>query len=417
MNGPEYDVDRALRHQVEHLNDAPLTLDDIRGRATGIRRRRRIAAGVSAAAVVAIVAPLGFVLADRAPESLPPADRPSPTLLTPSPSPTTGETPSAPTTPVVYDIDTTPPAEGTTGAEIGLPYWFDGQVSLPAGETLTSKDRVYDVVRDPDTGHLLGFTFAQGEYQLEEFGPDGTVLSSAPATSNRIAVAPDGATYAYVTQVGGTWQLVEKGAHSGTWDLGATTPEQGTGATGLLSDGSVVFETRVGRPMLASPDGSTRRIPGTFLTVVGSSAVTDRIAAQTSYNNDGTSCWAVIDTAGKSVAETCDHALGEFSPDGRYVYGFPSDSDGLGPTSVSILDATTLEPVATFAMPNGGFLATPLAWRGDTLVANAWHDSTWYVEFLGVDGVLQLRSSFPGPNNFDPPPFEFGAGPLAGPTG
>ncbi len=44
------ELGRELHRRVDALYDAPLTLDDVRGRARGIRRRRRVAAAVSTAA-------------------------------------------------------------------------------------------------------------------------------------------------------------------------------------------------------------------------------------------------------------------------------------------------------------------------------------------------------------------------------
>jgi hypothetical protein len=404
----ENDLNRAMRHQVEHLHGAPLTLGDVQSRAKRIQRRRRIAASVAAAAAVAVITPIGVLLANNGPESSGPIHQPTAT----TPTTSTG-------VPATYTIDVTPPAEGTTLAELGIPYWSKGQLNSVTGEAVPIADRVYDAVRAPN-GQWGAMTFdGQGAYSWTSFDPSGAVLAPpAAATSGQVAVTPDGSHYAYLAKSApdgpgaASWQLTLGGTDGRTWDLGGAAPNApGNGAVGILSDGSVVYEFEAGKPMLARPDGKTVAIPGVYLKTVAASYATGRIAVETSYNNDGTSCWATVDSSGTVDAEQCDHALGDFSADGKYVIGYPSDSDGLGPTSVSILDAATLQAVATFTMPRDGFLASNWAWTGHTIVANAFFGGTWNVELLGTDGVLQLRSVGTQGDETEPP-FEFGAGPL-----
>ncbi|MGD9962098.1 hypothetical protein [Nocardioides sp.] len=419
MNHNHDDLDRALRQQVEHLDSTPLSLGDVQSRAKRILRRRRIAASVSAAAAVAVIAPFGVALANNQPDSAPPLQQPTGTTqsptVTPSETPGTnaGEAPR-------YDIDLTPPAEGTTGAELGIPYWYDGQLNSPAGDVVSVPQPVYHPVFDTTIGQWAGITFddQEGTTAWASFDPDGGELETSPTMADAVAVTPDGSSYAYIAKISPdgpgdpTWTLVKAGADPQTWDLGTTDSEApGGGPMGILSDGTVVFEFESGKPMLADPDGRITALPGKYLKTVDATA-DGRIAVQTSYNDDGTSCWAVVDTGGKKLARTCDHALDEFSADGRYVMGSPSNADGLGASVVSILDAQTLKPAANFTVPRGAFIWLPMAWDGDTLLAQVWKQGTWTLEHLSLDGVLQQRS-VRVQGDETTAPFQFGAGPLS----
>ena len=60
---------------------------------------------------------------------------------------------------------------------------------------------------------------------------------------------------------------------------------------------------------------------------------------------------------------TCDYQVQQISPDGEYVAAPQSQYDGLGPTQLSILDATSGEQTGTYS-PEGGFIGT-WAWTTD----------------------------------------------------
>ena len=54
---------RQLHDQVDGMNDQPLGLGDVKGRAGRIQRNRRLAAGVAVAAAVAIITPVAMFAA------------------------------------------------------------------------------------------------------------------------------------------------------------------------------------------------------------------------------------------------------------------------------------------------------------------------------------------------------------------
>ena len=80
---------RGLQDRAGDVSGAPVGLDEVKRTARGIRRRRRITSGVVAAAVVAIVVPVGLNAAGSTN-----ADRPvAPATTSPSGTPTRAGTP------------------------------------------------------------------------------------------------------------------------------------------------------------------------------------------------------------------------------------------------------------------------------------------------------------------------------------
>jgi hypothetical protein len=97
---------------------------------------------------------------------------------------------------------------------------------------------------------------------------------------------------------------------------------------------------------------------------------------------------------GAAVWETCDHQLGAFSPDGQHLVGLAAYFDGPGSPSLSILDATTGEPVVDFeltAAPQRVVAIAPeVVWEDDqTLLATYIDGTEQYVVRLGLDGTVE----------------------------
>ena len=57
MNDLDDQLNRTLREHADGVHGAPLAFDDVRGRATSIRRRRRLASGLGVAAAIAVIVP------------------------------------------------------------------------------------------------------------------------------------------------------------------------------------------------------------------------------------------------------------------------------------------------------------------------------------------------------------------------
>ncbi len=57
MSDLDDELNRTLREHADGVQGAPLAFDDVRGRATSIRRRRRLASGLGVAAAIAVIVP------------------------------------------------------------------------------------------------------------------------------------------------------------------------------------------------------------------------------------------------------------------------------------------------------------------------------------------------------------------------
>ena len=414
MNNSDDHITRALHQQADPIQEGPLTMADIRGKARSIQRRRTLATVAGAAAVVAVIAPVGILALQNGDDGKAPGfgNSSTPTsTVTPTDNPTTTPPAGAQT----YTVDMSPDVDGTTGGETGIPMWMAGSISDAHGTATDVGQEVYGFVQDAN-GNWAGMTFSQGEYRWTSFQSDGTVLTSEPASSDRVAVTPDGKSFAWISEyapdgaAANQWQLTLAGPRAKVWPLDVT-PESGAGVVGILDDGSVVFEMGTQQVMIAHQNGQISQLSKGLLKGTSVSTATGMIAVQTSSNNDGTSCWAVVDASGAKQADTCDYALGQFNADGSLIVGMDSQSDGLGPSRIYLLDAGTLEPVATFTAPKNGFFWSETAWSGHTILADVYADGEWGLAWLSADGIKMQRSANK-PGDDMTPPYLFGAGPL-----
>ena len=415
MNNSDDHITRALRQQADQIQEGPLTMADITGKARSIQRRRLLASVAGAAAVVAVIAPVGILaLTDSDNGTAPPASTGTPTPSTPTDTAVPG--------PPTYTVDLTPSdVDGTTGGEPGIPMWMDGGIAAADGTTTNVGQVVHGFVQDAN-GNWAGMTQSPtGDWQWTSFQDDGTVLTTEPATSDQVAVTPDGQSFAWISEFAPDspdpkqWQLTLSGPHAKVWPLDITA-DSGAAVVGILDDGSVVFDLGSGGVKIARQNGSITDLGKGLLAGSSVSTATGAIAVQTSYNDDGTSCWAIVDASGASKVETCDYALGQFSTDGSLIVGMDSQSDGLGPARLYLLDADTLEPLATFEAPGfgtakQGYFWGATAWTGGTILADVYADGEWGLAWLSPDGVKMQRSANK-PGDGTEPPYLFGAGPL-----
>jgi len=412
MNNSDDHIHRALQQQANQIQEGPLTMADIKGKARSIQRRRTLATVAGAAAVVAVIAPIGVFALNQGDNNAAPVNPGTSTApVTPTDNPTTTPPASAST----YTVDMTPDVDGTYNGAPMIPMWMEGGISDAHGTTTNVGQEVYGFVQDAN-GNWAGMTFSQGEYRWTSFQSDGTILTSEPASSDRVAVTPDGQSFAWISEYAPDspdpkqWQLTLAGPQAKVWPLDVA-PESGAGVVGILDDGSVVFETGPQHVMVAHQDGQISKLGKGLLKGASVSTATGMIAVQTSYNDDGTSCWAIVDASGAKQADTCDYALGQFSADGTLIVGRDSQSDGLGPSRIYLLDATTLKPLATFKAPTNGFFWSATAWSGDSILADVYADGEWGLAWLSPDGIKMQRSANK-PGDDMTPPYLFGAGPL-----
>ena len=82
MSDLDNELSQALRRRAESMHGTPLAFDDVRGKATSIRRRRRVASGLAVAAAVAVIVPTALIASKGSNSDGPlPATQP-PTVVT-----------------------------------------------------------------------------------------------------------------------------------------------------------------------------------------------------------------------------------------------------------------------------------------------------------------------------------------------
>lgn len=384
-----------LHQRADALHDTPLDLLAVRGRATSIRRRRTAAAGLAVAGVVAaVVVPLSLLPLGGNDRGLDPqpADTitpiPEPVPLDPRSAPV-GDAPRAPYVAIGAKQLVTP--AGTYDLPEAYPQitpYGDGWIAV-------------SVSGDSDTS-----------YSVEVLDPELRQADGA-AESSDLAVSEDGSEIAWVEFDGvRQWTLrvapSNAEAESSSIPVARGGPRSLTRPVGFLPDGAVVLSTT--EPVNASQTFSVVERDGTitpfagFNHLAGSSSVSGLVGGQTQYLGDD-SCSGVLDPlsgSGDLVWETCDHSLGAFSPDGRFVVGLADYSDGLGSPSVAILDATTGKPVVDF---ESGRTARSAAAVGDvvwedatTLLATVTQGADQYLVRATIDGRVE-RVAGPEPVN------------------
>ncbi|MDP3891656.1 hypothetical protein, partial [Nocardioides sp.] len=127
------ELERGLRDRVSGLHDAPFDLEDVKGRAGQIRRRRRITTAIAATAVAAVVVPTAFLVAPSLTTSteIPPA-APSPSIVSPSEGRDDAEPPTA------GDSQELDVSDLESGQAPRIAYLEDGVIHLPDGTEFTA---------------------------------------------------------------------------------------------------------------------------------------------------------------------------------------------------------------------------------------------------------------------------------------
>ena len=104
----------------------------------------------------------------------------------------------------------------------------------------------------------------------------------------------------------------------------------------------------------------------------------------------GRRCTGVFDGSERRRWDTCEHVLGDFSPDARFVVGLRPGADDAATKGISILDARTGAVVADFTAGRGAAVQVDdLVWESSTaLLATVRTDGGWSLLRLTPDGGI-----------------------------
>lgn len=375
----------ALRRRAESADPTPLTLDDVRSRARGIRRTR-VGTGIAAAvaAVAAVVVPTSALVTGG-------DDRSDPPVASNGPTDRVVPTEQHLTVRVLGDL---PPGDAPR-----LAVRIGSDVLVPGGDRVqVGDDTVYAAVVGRSVVTVERLSEQESRFVVRD--SEGQVTLEKPANvDGALSVTPDRTAAAYVDAEGRihTWTESDGDlAMSGPVEniqLGAMTGSQtcrpaGDGSTDGIC--SVVFNRGVGGAGFADSTGASDPIPG-FIKVTDR---TDRLwVGQTRSTNDG-SCSAIKQAvAGRPVFDTCDYLLKDLSPDGAYVTASPPYGDGLCCSTYDILDAATGTPLITLDAKAGPTRTQVLEtrWEDDSHVLAVVSDGErWRIVRIGLDGSVEL---------------------------
>jgi hypothetical protein len=368
------DLTRSLREQADRIGGQPIDFDSVRGRARSMQRRRRLAAGAGVLAAVAVIAPIAVTATgglSRTDDSVPPATD------VPSPTPVGRVTAIA--------------ADAPRGEDPAVP-WMDGTVLHQPDGATTDLGTAYHEVTPYDGGWAV---VDLGEGTTSFLDADGNARQTF--TGQSLAVTVDGESLASVLT-----------ASAGDQDIGLY-PVTGVGPGGYLSsvvsfDGTVDLAGFTGVQEVAytltGAQGQSgawvtdwaqdpRRLPG-LINVQAASQTSGLVSGMTSIDElEPGSCSAVVVAAtGQQRWETCDYTLEAFSPDGHYVIGTDDYHDGLGGTTVAILDATDGTVLVEYTTRDIGFTGSSVWEDSSTVLVTTYQDGLWYVLRLGIDGTV-----------------------------
>lgn len=386
---------RALRDHADQVGGHPLDLDAVKGRARGIRRRRRVATGLAGAAVLAVALPVGLVVGDRLTGApIDPAN--------PSPAPTRDADPTpAPTPSTGPDrLDT---LDLPRGDDARIDYLRDGTLVSDEGEVDLGGGSIYDAGR-----------FAGGWYKVVGGGggaPSLVLLDADLAETDRFTISGDVAlsvsrgVIAFATPAGqvraaydGPASPVDLGAVSGNGlDVVALT-----GSDDCVEAGDCQAFVTVDQPgpQTRQVDGQGEGTPVAadgrpYLYVADATPDGGRLVGMVSIDElEPGSCSVLVDRTSGDSWETCDVALDALSPDGSSVSAGDAFSSGIGNGELAVLDAATGEErwhVVRRREADPFF--TQSVWEDDEhLLAVTHQQGTWSLVRFGLDGSAELAA-------------------------
>ena len=395
------DLGRTLRDRADSIGagEHPLSLDDVKGRARGIRRRRVAVTGLAAAAVLAVAVPAGVLVADRATtqREVPPVNSPSPDA-TSTPSPTEdGDV-------KVVTLDNNIDAHS---GKPGIDYLLNGDVMSRRDGSFTIQfpngqrpPHQYVALTPTDEAWLALWSDDRGGMSIDFVKRGGIVFDTRRSTDS-MAVSQDGSIAVYSTPDGELRSFSIFDEHLGVNDPAQAPPDvEPVAVTGSRTckeqepegGGCTVFYNDRGvdpAGYYASSHGIQERLED-VVRVTGVSP-DGRISGLVSVTDTG-SCSQVWTQDLTPEWKTCDYALGQFSPDGRYVLGHPAYGDGIGDSSVAILDAATGRVLVDYRNDRQAqAYINNAVWDVDgTVLATVFARGSWSLMRMSPGGLLSL---------------------------
>ena len=366
---------RSLDQQATGLHDAPFGLDDVRGRARGIQRRRRaLVAGTTAAVVLAVAIPLGLAAGGRD----------DPRGVDPAPSPVLGRAT------VLHDGELTRP----DGSTLPVPYDdVDEVATLGDGRTVLMLQR-RAVVLDATGAEQASYPVA---VNLLTAGREDRTVAWV-GEGNRVQVLeagrPEPVTLAAVpeSELGLSMVEVVNGDECAP-DSCRVTVGDGNAITYDVYPDEVV-PTELDLPFTSIDDVNAR---GDLWTVA--------LPTRDGEQHPCVATYHAVDQA--VVAQTCATSGLRFSPDEQHLLGMRGDNSMYG--ELTVLDAD-LRPVLTWA-PEGDLAISSAAWSDDTHLDVAVVDpdtSEWSLVRVALDGGSEvLEGPAPGGNPEAGPDYVF----------
>ena len=357
-------VSEELDQRARRLDDAPFSLDQVKGRAGAIRRTRRLTVAGAVLASAAVVVPIAVISGQGAGD----ADSvPGPASTSASPTRAT-------------DGVTTAPAPVPTADAIGADYLDDRTWVRPDG-TAVELDTAYrggtvlgetllGIRDDADTGrHFIDVVTATGEV-----GESIEITSGLAVDDDRSVVAfvePDGDLMAMWDPAAGEdgRAVIASGLPVGTFTvdpiaiLGGPTCGPDDECRVLYNAGDGVSPPRV-----ASSDGSDELVvTGDTPGVAVSDASDSGLVTVQQASQDLGSCNGLYDVASAAYLwDTCERFLLDLNPAGSVVATTHAYLDGPGNAYVALVDTASEKEVARFD-PADGVVVTQ-TWLDDETV-------------------------------------------------
>ncbi len=367
----------------------PIGMDDVRGRARSIRRRRNAVRGAVAAVVLAVAVPVGLTSTDllgtngTAP---PPAASTTPSPDGPEPTPRPDG--SFPLT--VHDLP--------RGEAAGIPYVVAKEDRLVTPDATLDLPESYSMITPYNAGWLaIGSSQHPGDVIMLDDNLE--VTHTEPSGGWVLAVSQDGSHVAYtVRQSGDTVMLVNAptdGTDVVSWMIDVPGGES-LDPVGFLDNDTVVYQSDVADVMGIARTGGTLTPVEGLRRIDDASEATGMISGLVSYGNEG-GCSGVMDPdSGTMLWKSCDHSNLRFSPDGQLVVADASYFDGPGSPTLTILDASTGAEVAHFS-PDRGLRTvvgvSQAAWEdADTVLAYVDEGGDQAIVRLGTNGSIEAAT-------------------------